>query len=212
MNGLSPLLPLFFALAACAPSNESSSGGGKADDLTSGNGDIEFSCKVVQVLDDNVLEEGLASIYDFERDGFPFFDEDSVDVGYETSDLSRLSSKRILSIGQMNIGLHSDADVISESVEPADFADTDVITVEGNREESSIRYRVRVFASSRVGYITYFAADPAGCFTREQAECELNCGGLDCGCDKLAAKECEQEHDLARIDCRGIEAPDYSAF
>src|SRR5689334_8728347 len=96
------IFSLLVLVAACAGDDADSSGRERA----AGGKEDSFDCLVVELLDDNVLEEGLGSIYDFDGDGFGGADSDSLRVSLEKSGLSKLKSKLILSIGQMSIGLH----------------------------------------------------------------------------------------------------------
>jgi len=159
-------------------------------DTDSGKSDFaskEFDCVVVEVLDSNILEEGLGSIYDYDSDGFPGADEDSVTVSLGKSDLSVIESKMILSIGQLSIGLHDAKDVVKS------VSETGVISWRGQQApeeptefnpEPAVppMWRVRIFRPLGVGWVQTEATD--GTLT-----------------------------DVAKIDCRkGVARPDFDAL
>jgi len=189
--------PLVFAACAADSVETSNPGvGGKADTLTN-----SFDCKVVQVFDGNLLEEGLGSIYDFGRDGFPEFDEDSIEVDLRTSDFSELDSGLLLGIGQFSFGLHDAEDVVEEMVdEDAEIA------WRAQLAGSDTVFSVRIFATTQVGWVHHELTPEAAasCNADFVAECDETCeGDFACSrCESDADFECNRKRDLARIDCR----------
>jgi hypothetical protein len=136
-----------------------------------------FSCHVIEVFDDNQLEEGLGSVYDFDDDGFFGSDGDSVGVSLSTSELSQIPSGLILDIGQKSFGLHSSKDVVRriEQVPPSGV--TAIKAWEARAEGETTTFELRIFEGNQIGFV-YFREDGAAQKTR-----------------------------LASIDCRGLAAP-----
>lgn len=183
MRTLRLALVATLATFGCTDSSTSSIGDPEKSDFAS----KEFDCMVVEVLDSNVLEEGLGSIYDYDSDGFPSADGDSISVSLRKSDLSAIESKMILSVGQLSIGLHDAGDTVKRVTE------TGVITWEGQLAREAPTefnpepvipdvFRVRIIRAIGVGWVQTKAAD----------------GTLN---------------DVAKIDCRpGVAAPDFDAL
>ena len=174
-------------VAALATVGCASKDAGLTDDEKSDFASREFDCVVVEVLDSNALEEGLGSIYDYDNDGFPQADGDSVTVSLGKSDLAAIESQMILSIGQLSIGLHDAKDTVKRVTE------TGVITWEGQlapEEPTEFNpepvtpdvWRVRIIRKIGLGWVQTIAADGT-------------------------------ENDVAKIDCRkGVSVPDFDSL
>lgn len=180
--------------------------GGKSDNI----GGSDLRCSVVAVNgENNFLEEGLGSIYDYDEEGFPEADGDSISVDYRTSSLSKHPSGRILGIGQFSFGLHSDQDAINELDEQPEFNDeTGFLTIEAQQADSNRIFKVRIFSEFMVGLVSYRFADVDACKEEAIDDCAATTVGserLDCVDEAFA--DCERTFMLAKIDCRGIDTP-----
>jgi hypothetical protein len=174
---------LLASLVGCTGSSMTGTDSEKSDFTSK-----EFDCVIVEVLDSNVLEEGLGSIYDIDNEGFPQADGDSVTVSLGKSDLSEIESKMILSVGQLSIGLHDAKDTVKRVT-----GETGVIRWEGQQaKEEPTEFNpepaepdtfvVRIIRAHGLGWVHLKAAD----------------GTLS---------------DVAKLDCRkGVSVPDFDAL
>ena len=172
---------------------------GCASDPVAGGGDesqgdinakgTEFDCVIVEVLD-GLLEEGLGSIYDYDSDGFPEADGDSITVSLsKDTQLSAIKSKMMLSIGQITIGLHDAKDQLEQIKD-----DPNIISWRGNqaKEEATDSnpepaeptiFIVRIFKATGLGFVQFQDGEDG------------------------------EVQDLAKIDCRaGVSVPDFDAL
>jgi hypothetical protein len=165
------------------------------------------------VLDDNVLEGSLGSIYDDDADGLPGADEDSTKVSLGTTSSG---SRRLLHIGQMTIG-QGGKDIVEQIDDEAGvivWQAADGIEKPGNANAPRFReqFTVRIIKALGVGWVHWQenagVEDLDECLRTALEDCKAECQGDACDeCSFQTNRECERR-DLARIDCRpGVERP-----
>ena len=214
------LLALCFGLACSSnstpPPSPGTGPGGKSDGL--GPDTAEISCNVVQVRDDNVLEEGLGSIYDIGREGWLESDGDSLGVSLRQSEFSEHESGFLVSIGQRTFGLHSADDTIEVLDEAPRFNNDPAFTsYRVRRDGSSTAFKIRFFHQTQLALVFHEDAEEGeSCRDDALTQCEGACGEstetideeFECqaGCSIEVQDQCPMKH-LAVADCRGLELP-----
>jgi len=151
-------------VAGCMGGDDLDDDGGKADRGATGRA---LECVVVRVnesLNAGVLEEGLGSIYDFDEEGYPGADGDSLEVS-----VARAEGKA--RIGQRGFDA-ADGDLI-EAIDEEPRFNTDVhfLSTRLRARDDQAVYTVRVFSNSRLGVVLYQDSEAAEKETLAALDC-----------------------------------------
>jgi hypothetical protein len=157
-------------------------GSGKADVAANGE---EFDCVIVEVVGDD-FGGAIGSIYDYDSDGLPGVDGDAVRVGLMKFDQSELKSKLLLSVGQMSsIGFDKGDKLKRIKAEG-------VITWEGSKVKEEATEFNENPAEPTVFVVRIIEALGVGWLHVKNESGELD--------------------DIAKLDCRGVERPDFDSL